>query len=164
LVSSLRITPTPDGQLIAIEEKAFDELHFDTIRVVRASLTTGTSSTRVVMPPLTADGFVLAAAPCGAAVMLMRTFSMTPQVFEMTIPANSPPDPIRPLISDAAIALSLAPCCRRTALAHWCMTALYQEGDRSRQRDKCRECGPEGSRRLGDDELLRCRQWSPTAE
>ncbi|HEY5062418.1 MAG TPA: hypothetical protein VII52_12835 [Gemmatimonadaceae bacterium] len=98
-VSRLALAATTDGQVLAIGEKANDSFYLDTIRVLRMKGGTGPSTTRLILPPPTADGFVLTVPPCGPVVMLIRTFSLHPQLFELTLPRHSSAPVIRPLLS-----------------------------------------------------------------
>jgi hypothetical protein len=103
-VSRLAVAATADGQVLAIGEKPDDSFYLDTIRVVRMKGATDRSTTQLLVPPPTSDGFVLAGAPCGPIVMLIQTFSRTPQLFELTLPRDSLATTIRPLLSTAGFA------------------------------------------------------------
>jgi hypothetical protein len=103
-VSRLVFAPTADGILLAIGEKASDSFYLDTIRVVRMKGANRPSTTRFIDPAATVDGFELAAAPCGSAVMLLRTYSLTPQLFALTLPRDSLVPVIRPLFAPARVA------------------------------------------------------------
>ncbi|MEP6622389.1 MAG: hypothetical protein ABJE47_23905 [bacterium] len=104
-VTSLAIATTTEGYLVAIGEKAPDSFYLDTIRVLRSTGAIGPSVTQLIAPPPTSDGFALALASCGSAVMLIRTFSLTPQIFELTIPRDAPITMSRPLLRSAAAAV-----------------------------------------------------------
>lgn len=103
-ISRLAIAATADGQVLAIGGKPDDSFYLDTIRVVRMRGATGPSTTQFVVPPPTSDGFVLAVTPCGPIVMLIQTFSLTPQLFELTVPRDSLVTRIRPLLSASGFA------------------------------------------------------------
>ena len=103
-VSRLALATTAEGQVLAIGEKPDDGFYLDTIRVVRMKAATGASTTQIVVPPPTSDGFAMAAAPCGAIAMLVQTFSRTPQLYALTLPRDSPAEAIRPLLSAAGFA------------------------------------------------------------
>ncbi len=105
MVSHLALATTSDGQLLAIAEKGSDSFYLDTIRVLRTSRKTGRVVTRVVAPPSLSAGFAMAVAPCGSALMLIRTFSVTPQVFQFTIPPDGPATTAKPLLNIAANAV-----------------------------------------------------------
>jgi uncharacterized RDD family membrane protein YckC len=103
-VANLALAATTDGQLLVIGEKRLDTFYLDTIRVLRLKGATGSSIAQVIVPPPTSAAFVLTVAPCGAAVMLIRTFTLTPQIFELTIPRDSLARMSRPVLSTATIA------------------------------------------------------------
>lgn len=101
-ISRLALAASADGPVLAIGEKPADSFYLDTIRVVRVSGASGASTARFVVPPPMSDGFALAVAPCGAIVMLIQTFSHTPQLFELTLPRDSLTVSARPLLRDAS--------------------------------------------------------------
>jgi hypothetical protein len=103
-VSRLAFAPTADGLLLAIGEKPNESPYLDTIRVVRLTGDARPSTTRFIDPPETVDGFELAAVSCGSAVMLLRTLSATPQIFELILPRDSLAPVIRPLFASARVA------------------------------------------------------------
>jgi hypothetical protein len=102
-VSRLAFASTADGLLLAIGEKARSSFYLDTIRVVRLTGITRPWTTRFIEPPPDVDGLELAAAQCGSAVMLLRTLSGRPQVFELTLPTDSTASMIRPVLASATI-------------------------------------------------------------
>lgn len=131
-VANLALAATTDGQLLVIGEKRLDTFHLDTIRVVRMRGATRSSTTQVIVPPPTSSALVLAVAPCGSAVILIRTFSLIPQVFELTIPRDSLARLSRPVLSTAAIAaFPGVGASRRSVIAVFAYTASRGTAARS---------------------------------
>ena len=104
-VSRLVFAPTAHGLLLAIGEKANDSFYLDTIRVLLLKGGARPSRTQVIEPPPTVAGFVMAVAPCDSVVMLLRTFSLAPQLLELTLPGDSETRVIRPLLATARVAM-----------------------------------------------------------
>jgi hypothetical protein len=100
-VTRLAFARMPDGLLLAVGEKPNDSFYLDTIRIVRLKGAIRPPATRFIEPPETIDGFELAMAPCDSAVMVLQTFSLKPQLYELRLPIDSAAPVIRPL-SDAA--------------------------------------------------------------
>jgi hypothetical protein len=103
-VTRMAFARMSDGLLLVIGEKPDDSFYLDTIRVVHLKGATRRPTTRFIDPPETVDGFELAALPCGSVVMLLRTFTLTPQLFELTLAADSSAPAVVPLFAPARIA------------------------------------------------------------
>lgn len=100
-VSHLALVRTANGLVLAIGEKSNDSFYLDTIRVLRLQGSRPLSTPQFVPPPPTADQFVMAGTSCGSIVILTRSLSAKPQIFQITIPPDSSRTVSRPLLDSA---------------------------------------------------------------
>ena len=116
-ISHLGFATSSKGQTLAIGEKKYDSFYLDTLRIV-STRAVSLSAVRAVPLPPAAASFDFAPTPCGSAVLLVRSFTVPPQTFRITVERDLSATAPRPLVDGAGFTtFSSVIATRRSAIA-----------------------------------------------